>query len=285
MTVQGLSRPSPLTDMRTIFHLLIGLTVGIIISVGVVIPGQYVHSIDAEMPSESYMDSIIWLCPVFDDNEYVVGHVRIKTPVGLTYDDLKDSWDNEDAVRRAYWNHGYTIPDCPTSFLSNLESSLSSVGLDIHICTDRMKCLIIQSFVVNGIGYAEDVDQFGCKDFALTPLETLYLGKGDCEDVSILFVSIARAYGLDAVLILYDEHCVAGVRLDGYKDTIGGYVPIECTFSWAELYRPSSSGLEDMKFERIVTDDALDRLASSWARYSNRIADWNPILFIIRTLS
>lgn len=270
--------------MRTSYYILVGLIIGAAVSVGIVIPGEYAHTIDARIPDENHRDSVYWLCPVFDESGYVVGHRGISTCTGISYDDFKKSWNDRDHVRKAVLDRGYTVPPCPKTFLDNLGESISSVGLDVDACTDRQLCLVIQSFVVNGIGYAEDMDMFGCEDFALTPLETLYLGRGDCEDVSILFVSIARAYGLDAVLMLFDGHCTAGVRLDGYTDTRDGYVEIECTFSWAELYRPTPSD-GTSEFKRIVTGGASDRLASAWARYSNRTMDWNPILFIIRTLS
>ena len=46
------------------------------------------------------------------------------------------------------------------------------------------------------------------------PIETICEGGGDCEDQSILFVSLLESIGFDTILIIIPGHCYAGVRLD-----------------------------------------------------------------------
>jgi len=57
-------------------------------------------------------------------------------------------------------------------------------------------------------------------DYWKLPIETLWDGKGDCEDFSILFVSIIKAMGYDAVFYCVDKstserHFGAGVAVPG----------------------------------------------------------------------
>lgn len=70
------------------------------------------------------------------------------------------------------------------------------------------------NFVQSSISYRDDDRVYGC-DFIQTPMETLYLGGGDCEDTSVLLMSIYLAMGVDAVLLDYKDHTAVGVMYDG----------------------------------------------------------------------
>ncbi len=51
------------------------------------------------------------------------------------------------------------------------------------------------------------------------PLETLVEGSGDCEDLATFLVSLLKAGGIDAILIIFDNHVGVGInveRTDGY---------------------------------------------------------------------
>ncbi len=57
------------------------------------------------------------------------------------------------------------------------------------------------------------------------PLETLFEGKGDCEDTSILYCALMKAMGYDVALLIYNGaqykdngHAAASVALDYVKD-------------------------------------------------------------------
>lgn len=71
-------------------------------------------------------------------------------------------------------------------------------------------------FVQSAIEYKTDIIQYGQTERWAYPLETLYSHAGDCEDVSVLFVSITMAMGYDSLLLQYDGHVAAGVAVDGY---------------------------------------------------------------------
>ncbi len=69
---------------------------------------------------------------------------------------------------------------------------------------------------VEYIEYAYDSDTHGTEEYWNTPLETLWLQCGDCEDTSILFCAIAREMGLDTCLILMNGHMAVGVYLESF---------------------------------------------------------------------
>jgi predicted transglutaminase-like cysteine proteinase len=61
----------------------------------------------------------------------------------------------------------------------------------------------IRDWLASQIKYTLDEEAHGVSDYWQTPSETLELGTGDCEDLSILLVSLLRAYGvpLDQVFV------------------------------------------------------------------------------------
>ena len=58
-------------------------------------------------------------------------------------------------------------------------------------------------------------------DYPKYPLETLYDQGGDCEDTSILLVSLIREMGYGCALILFDDHMGVGVL--GDETMVGSY--------------------------------------------------------------
>jgi len=89
----------------------------------------------------------------------------------------------------------------------------------------------ILSFVQDqrNIKYLLDNETKGCEEYWRYPVETLVDQKGDCEDTTVLFASIADALGYDVALLLYlwDQdgedigHLAGGVHL---SDSNGHYV-------------------------------------------------------------
>lgn len=66
-------------------------------------------------------------------------------------------------------------------------------------------------WVQSNISYVEDIEAHGEEDWWQLPCETLRLGAGDCEDQSLLLVSILKALGYDAVLVIAPGHVGAAV--------------------------------------------------------------------------
>ncbi len=63
---------------------------------------------------------------------------------------------------------------------------------------------------VQALDYIPDDDSLGY-DYPKYPLETLYDHGGDCEDTSVLLVSLIREMGYGCCLIAFDDHMGAGV--------------------------------------------------------------------------
>ncbi len=81
--------------------------------------------------------------------------------------------------------------------------------------TDFNKVELALDFVHNRIEYASDDSVHCIPDYWQLPTETLRLGTGDCEDFTLLFVSIVKAMGLDSVIVLEPGHVMAGVYIEG----------------------------------------------------------------------
>jgi len=82
-------------------------------------------------------------------------------------------------------------------------------------CDWSGKIDFVLSFV-QSLKYTED-ETTGFDEYPRFPVETLVDEGGDCEDTSILFVSIVRELGFGAVLLRLDEaqHMSAGIRISG----------------------------------------------------------------------
>ena len=87
---------------------------------------------------------------------------------------------------------------------------------------------------VQSLEYIPDDDTLDY-DYPKYPLETLYDLGGDCEDTSILLVSLIREMGYGCCLVEFYDHMGVGVlgddSIDGYYYTAGGekYFYVETT--------------------------------------------------------
>ncbi len=65
-------------------------------------------------------------------------------------------------------------------------------------------------------GHGEDYGHYGKSEYWVRPLQTLYRQCGDCEDKSILLVSLYMAAGYQAAVGGKSGHVFAGVAIDGF---------------------------------------------------------------------
>ena len=258
-----------------------------IVALTVTVPVS-VCSCYSDMNTSGYEgDGIVsWYMPVFDESGIVRMQYPVTTDTGITDGDFREAMDSP-MCRTLLGNIGYglsVIPSCPQGVTDGIDDALKRTGKTAADLTEHQLCVVISAFVRTGIRYAYDDDLYGCADYAASPTETIYLGKGDCEDVSILFVSIARAYGIDAVLIGYGDHCTAEIRISGWegRNTVEGYTIVECT---------STHGYVESIFSpycgegRVIGQSAADRIADSYMTFCDRTLPFNPILYIARMLS
>lgn len=82
-------------------------------------------------------------------------------------------------------------------------------GLDDHA--------VIQQFAafVQNMDYVHDIDSTGEPEWPKYPIETLYDGGGDCEDLSILLAASLRRIGYKVCFILFNDHVGVGIEDDG----------------------------------------------------------------------
>ncbi|MBR6205400.1 MAG: InlB B-repeat-containing protein [Candidatus Methanomethylophilaceae archaeon] len=111
--------------------------------------------------------------------------------------------------------------------------------------TDREFASFVMRFVQT-IPYEYDEVSRGAREYWKYPAETFWDGEGDCEDSSILYVTLMKAMGYDTALIVYVDHAMASIHFannsDNYGDqvvTINGkrYVLVETTgtgISWTD---------------------------------------------------
>ena len=105
---------------------------------------------------------------------------------------------------------------------------------------------------VQGIPYQYDIDGKGVTDYWKLPAETLWEGKGDCEDHAFLFASLAKAMGYRVVIFyvycyengkLVDAHIAAGVDVSGGS---GAYVLLNgVKYYYCEATAVDSAGWYD----------------------------------------
>jgi len=97
---------------------------------------------------------------------------------------------------------------------------------------DVGKINYVASFVQN-LAYELDDETNSSYEYARFPVETLFNGKGDCEDKAILMSSIIDIMGYDVALFRFTNHMATGVKLDegptSYDPYIDDYYFLETT--------------------------------------------------------
>ena len=89
--------------------------------------------------------------------------------------------------------------------------------------SDEYRVNFVNVFVHKCIEYVDDQIVHHHREYFQYPVETLLLRTGDCEDMSILCVSILRAMGYDSILLATMDHCMVGVNIDAngrYTDVL-----------------------------------------------------------------
>ena len=87
------------------------------------------------------------------------------------------------------------------------------------LSSHEAKALACLRFVRKNVKYTSDKTLFGLNEFWSFPGETLALGRGDCEDMSILVASLMRNAGVPA----YRIKVAAGWVVAGKNAPLGGH--------------------------------------------------------------
>ncbi len=134
--------------------------------------------------------------------------------------------------------------------------------------TDYQKASVLLAFVQAVIAYQSDWEQYGAVEFWTTPMETLYSGRGDCEDTAALFVNLAARLGLDAGFVAFEDPVMGHMSAAVAVGDVGGasFVVDGVRYTYAEtaldgVYKPigflsSSLKISDGKWTQVSHDDS-----------------------------
>lgn len=168
--------------------------------------------------------AIVVLClPVYDQVVPIGEHgdpVEVSlNSYGVTYDfEVKSYHTHLPLIRMGlpFDMYRFSQPD------SCIRSFVDSVKADTGFKDSLLAMRLME--ICEGIEYVPDSESHGRFECWQLPCETLRLGKGDCEDITFLYIAMCKAAGFDCVLAYGRSHTSAGVMLDypGNKVEYGG---------------------------------------------------------------
>ncbi len=130
------------------------------------------------------------------------------------------SYEKYRAVDREKIRHNYAEyvkRKSDDKFMASVANSMKKAADEKGYTKLELANLII-SFV-QSLDYIYDKTSTGYDDYAKYPIETLYDRGGDCEDTSILLVSILRELGYNVVLLDLPSHVAVGIQISGVSGT------------------------------------------------------------------
>ena len=148
---------------------------------------------------------IAWVCP--PDERSTDYSARI-----LTY---TDSLDMQESRTFRYSSPMQSYADFIDPDNPNIQKIADYLDTVTEGYSDYSKMTAILWFVTDAVDYVRDDMQYNATEYIATPTETLSLGKGDCEDSSILLCSIYRAMGFKSVLLECPNHATVATYLNG----------------------------------------------------------------------
>lgn len=152
------------------------------------------------------------------------------------------------------------------SVLDTLDECEASCGREY---TDYQKAVFANAIVRTGINYYTDDEIYGVRGYIASPLETLFLERGDCEDVSLLFLSILRVLDIDGAAVTFPGHVAAGAKVNGLGWQADGYTVFECTEGSIPYRSPSSRYYDKSDVERVSVAECsiLDKVLHGYFSY------------------
>ena len=241
------------------------------------------HHLDGYRDAPEGGSAIVWDAPVIRDN-YPTYFVRTVTYHGITDSNLTPLREDPyiPHIQVCYFDRLAQMPKICVPYL--LGPVIDSIMDTIRECedlagrtyTDYDTALLVLNFV-NAIDYALDERTYGTDEYWATPAETLYAGRGDCEDHSALFVTLCRCLGLDAVLAVSEGHVQAGIRLDGDGVVVDGYSIVECCYCdhTRYLYAYARDVEDDC---RILKEDTLAGAVNGLSAY---VKGWRDFISLL----
>lgn len=159
-----------------------------------------------------------WLCP--DGDSYRTETLVLEIPSDVF----------EESMSRNILRMASVFASAPVNLIDPSDPYVQAVA--DHIvevtdgCTEKERATAALCFVLTAIRYTSDEYLYGTEEFWASPVETLYLHRGDCEDTTVLLCSIYGAMGIRSVLLDYPGHEAAGVIL-GDDNALDDYLICE----------------------------------------------------------
>ena len=102
--------------------------------------------------------------------------------------------------------------------IENIESYLEDLYTKAYgsCSTNQNFANFILSFVQINFEYQLDSVQYLSEEYYAYPMETIYSGKGDCEDTSFLVDAIYKKAGYKTAVVILPGHAMAAVALSSY---------------------------------------------------------------------
>lgn len=137
---------------------------------------------------------------------------------------LLDMSTYENSVSNDKGRYYFDPGDC-TAFVNYDSDDIRSISAKLtdksQGMTDLERANFVLKFVQLCTEYQYDEDYNGHTEYVKYPLETLFEGKGDCEDTALLYCALMKAMGYDCALLVYTGeeyigrgHVAAAVALD-----------------------------------------------------------------------
>lgn len=145
---------------------------------------------------------VLWYMPVFGSEGVSFGTDPERLTLSISSIDWYDSIES-DAQRQGT----VRIPS-PVALLTDdgvVADIVEQLQPYAEGLTNLQKAMVVLAFVQDAIDYETDWNLYDHEEFWATPMESLFLGYGDCEDGAILFVSIASAMGIDCGFVTFDS--------------------------------------------------------------------------------
>lgn len=139
--------------------------------------------------------------------------------------------------------HATYAEPMPTFLLSDdpaVDSVVNYLEPFMDGLTNLQKATVLAWFVQDSVSYISDREQYGETEFWTSVAETLFMGRGDCEDTATMYVNLGARLGLDVGFVAFESpvmgHMSAAVALDdGESLTARGTFVVDGTvFAYVE---------------------------------------------------
>lgn len=168
--------------------------------------------------------TLTWIIPVKADSPEPVifsADGTITREYKWKYDNREWTWNltvteaqykyfkNLDRLKTSDYSY-YVSSPYDDAYIKSLVSALKEAQVENRFSKRQLVDFTVA--FVQSLPYYFDLDSTGYDNYAKYPLETLVDNGGDCEDTSILMVSLLKEMGYGTVLLLYPKHMAVGVK-------------------------------------------------------------------------